>query len=285
MIEGTMDRLEPESLAKLDEVCAFNRRERRWDGLILTGAEITLRKDIPDIARRARENGFTHVRLQTHGMRLADLEYCRELVDAGVDEYFVSITAPDAEKHDAITGVPGSFEKSMRGLQNLDTFEGVATNTNTVVTALSYRHLPEIVECLAHLRKLVQMDFWGYWPMSETDDKGLLVAHSDAIPYLRKAIVRAKQLGRAVEAKNFPECLLGDDADALENDQPKLLIDPSFWNEFHRNGFHQCAYRASCHSQRCLGLNTAYIKQFGWLHDPITPLPPAGNGLAMSHHP
>ncbi len=102
MIEGTMDRLEPESMDRFRELLEYNRVNRVRDGLILTGSEITLRRDLPDLARVARQNGFEHVRIQTHGMRLADPEYCRELVDAGIDEYFVSVTAADAETHDAI---------------------------------------------------------------------------------------------------------------------------------------------------------------------------------------
>jgi hypothetical protein len=73
--------------------------------------------------------------------------------------------------------------------------------------------------------------------------------------------------------KNFPECLLGDDGDALNNDQPKLLIDPEFWPEFMRNGFHQCVHRDYCGARRCLGLNTAYIRKYGWQADVLVPLP------------
>ena len=161
-------------------------------------------------------------------------------------------------------------------------FDGVVTLTNTVITKRSYRHLPQIVDLLGDLRRLVQMDFWGYWPMSETDEKDLVVSHVEVLPFLRQAIARARSLGRAVEVKNFPECLLGDDGDALNNDQPKLLIDPAFWTEFMRNGFEQCAHRAYCGSRRCLGLNTAYIKKFGWQADVLVPLPLASPPAASS---
>ena len=273
MIEGTMDRLAPESMEQFRQVLEHNAQHRRWSGLIFTGSEITLRRDLPDLAAEARRHGFEHVRIQTHGMRLADESYCRTLVNAGIDEFFVSVAAGDAATHDAITDVPGSFEKTLRGLRNLEAFEGVVTLTNTVITRRSFRHLPMIVELLGDLRRLVQMDFWGYWPMSEVDEKDLVVSHVEALPYLRQAIARARSLGRAVEVKNFPECLLGDDRDALNNDQPKLLIDPAFWTEFMRNGFEQCAHRAYCGSRRCLGLNSAYIKKFGWQADVLVPLP------------
>ncbi len=273
MIEGTMDRLEPESMQRFEQLLDYNLQHQRWKALVLTGSEITLRRDLPDLARRARQSSFEHVRIQTHGMRLADEDYCRELIAAGIDEYFVSVTASDAEAHDAITKVPGSFDKTLRGLENLEAFEGVIACTNTVITERSYRHLPRVVERLGHLRRLVQMDFWNYWPMREQDDKDLIASHLEVLPFLKQAIVKARALGRAVEVKNFPECLLGEVHDALENIQPKLFIDPSFWKEFQRNGFEQCAHRTVCASRKCLGLNTAYIRKHGWQASALTPYP------------
>lgn len=273
MIEGTMDWLKPESMEQFERILAQNAQQGRWKGLVMTGSEVTLRRDLPELARAARESGFEHVRIQTHGMRLADPSYCRELVDAGIDEYFVSVTAADAASHDAITAVPGSFERTLLGLENLEAFPGVVTLSNTVVTKRSYRQLARVVERLAHLRRLVQMEFWNYWPMREADDKDLVVSHLEALPYLREAVRRARALGRVAEVKNFPECLLGEDADALNNDQPKLVIDPEFWPEFMRNGFHQCVHRSYCGARRCLGLNTAYIRKYGWHADVLVPLP------------
>lgn len=271
MIEGTMDRLAPQTGDQLEAVLEENAATRAWSGLILTGSEITLHRDLPQWARRARMSGFEHVRIQTHGMRLANPDYCRELVEAGVDEFFVSVAAADAATHDGITKVEGSFDKTIRGLETLEAFEGVTTITNTVVTSESYHHLPAVVERLAGLRRLAQMEFWFYFPMSEQDDKDLIAAHPDALPYLRDAILAARRLGRGVEVKNFPECLLGDLGAALYNDQPKLHIDPTFWTEFMRNGFYECVYRDRCASRQCLGLNRAYTSKFGNHADLLKP--------------
>jgi MoaA/NifB/PqqE/SkfB family radical SAM enzyme len=272
MIEGTMDRLAPESDASFAELLEHNSRTRQWSGLILTGSEITLRRDLPDLARRARAAGFEHVRIQTHGMHLARRNYAETLIAAGVDEFFVSVAGSDAASHDAITTVRGSFDKTLRGLEILDEHAGVATITNTVVTAQSYRLLPAVVERLAHLKCLTQMEFWVYWPMHENDEKGLIANHLDLLPYLKEAAHKARALGRAVEIKNFPECLLGEDAPLLMNDQPQLYIDPAFWDEFAKNGFHQCPYREQCRSTQCLGLNTAYIRKYGDHADRLHPV-------------
>ena len=85
MIEGTMDRLKPESMERFEQVLEHNAAHGEWKGLIMTGSEITLRDDLPDLARLARAHRFDHVRIQTHGMRMDDPAYCEELVAAGVD--------------------------------------------------------------------------------------------------------------------------------------------------------------------------------------------------------
>ena len=64
----------------------------------------------------------------------------------------------DAESHDAITEIPGSFDKTIRGLENLDAFKDVVSLTNTVITRLSYQHLPGLVERLGELKNLARMD-------------------------------------------------------------------------------------------------------------------------------
>lgn len=272
MIEGTMDWMRPVSVDQFEQVLALNAQQGRWRGITLTGAEITLHRDLPDLARRARAAGFAHVQLQTHGMRLADPAFVDTLVEAGVDEYFVSVTAADAATHDAITQVPGSFERTLAGLAELDRRPGVAILTNTVVTRRSVHQLAAVVDRLAPLQRLARMEFWGYWPMHERDVRGLTVSHLQALPALRAAIQRARALGRQALVKNYPECLLGELGDALDNRQPESLIDPAFWAEFHRNGFHQCVHRAACASTRCQGLTTAYVAEHGWHADELLPL-------------
>ena len=273
MIEDTMDRLVPQTVANFKALLEHNATHHQWTGLILTGSEITLHRDLPEWARMARRHGFDHVRIQTHGMRLAQPGYCAELIDAGVDEFFVSVAAADAATHDAITQVPGSFDKTVRGLELLDGHEHVMTITNTVVTSLNFTQLAALVERLKALRRLAQMEFWFYFPMHEQDTKGLIASHLDALPFLKEAIAAVRALDRGVEVKNFPECLLGNDRDTLYNDQPTLLIDPAFWTEFSRNGFYQCVYREQCGATQCLGLNSAYIKKYGDHADLLKPFP------------
>lgn len=272
MIEGTMERLAPTSDATLDSICRDQAETGRWKGLVLTGSEITLRRDLPDIARKAKAAGFKHVRIQTHGMHLGRTDYADRLVDAGIDEYFVSVAGSDAESHDRITQVQGAWDKMMQGMEHLDGYNHVKIITNSVITTQSYMLLPCMVDALSHLRRLAQMEFWNFFPMAEDDPKDLAARHSDILPYLRAAILKCRAEGRFVEVKNFPECLLADLGDALVNAQPMLMIDPAFWNEFDRNGFYQCPHQAACGSTECLGLTTAYRSKYGSEESLLQPL-------------
>jgi MoaA/NifB/PqqE/SkfB family radical SAM enzyme len=264
MIEGTMDRLSGASPQDFDAVLERKRRGAPWQGLVLTGSEITLRRDLPNLARRARAAGFAHVRIQTHGAHLHRETYLNRLVEAGVDEFFVSVAGPDAEIHDAITCMPGSFGRMAAGLKLIDAHPApLRIITNTVVTAQSFLHLPKIAEFLMQFDRVVQAEFWNYFPMAETDVKSLIVPLADLMPPLRQAISVLRRGGRKVEVKNVPECLLEDQRGALVNNQPELLIDPAFWTEFDRNRFYQCPHQASCASDQCLGLTQAYIRRFG----------------------
>ncbi len=272
MIEGAKDHLKPQTLEQYRDLLAENQRDRRWKGVILTGAEITLRNDLPQLVEMARKSGFEQVRIQTHGMRLESADYCDRLVGAGVNEFFVSVAGSSRASHDAITAMPGAYEKMMKGLDYLERYPHLSVITNTVVTRLSYPLLPDIVTAMQHLTNLVQMEFWVYWPMSERDDKDLIAPHNAILPYLKRAITMNHERGLSVEVKNFPQCMLGEDEGVLLNDQPLLYIDEAFWPDFMRNGFEQCLYRSQCSSAQCLGLNTAYIEKFGWEQERLKPI-------------
>ena len=56
MIEGTMDWLKPESMEQFESILAQNAQQGRWKGLVMTGSEVTLRRDLPELARAARSS-------------------------------------------------------------------------------------------------------------------------------------------------------------------------------------------------------------------------------------
>lgn len=85
--------------------------------LTISGGEPLLRKDFFEISRRARDRGFI-LKLFSNGT-LIDAESARRIRDAGFYEVNVSIYSNDPSVHDRITGIRGSFTRTLAGLRLL----------------------------------------------------------------------------------------------------------------------------------------------------------------------
>jgi len=68
-----------------------NQKPVPCNAIQITGGEPTLREDILDIVKIAREEGFDHVQLNTNGIKISnDPELLRNLVEAGVNVIYLS---------------------------------------------------------------------------------------------------------------------------------------------------------------------------------------------------
>lgn len=101
-----------EAISLLDDM-----REAGVFRLTLSGGEVMLRKDFWEIVEAARDRGFS-VNIYTNGLRLDD-EACDRLASLWPTTVSVSVYSADSHAHDAITRVPGSFERSVRALERL----------------------------------------------------------------------------------------------------------------------------------------------------------------------
>jgi radical SAM protein with 4Fe4S-binding SPASM domain len=85
--------------------------------LTLTGGEVCTRKDFLQIVDAAVERGFAF-KVLTNATMITD-EIAAHLADRGVLEVSVSVYGPTAEVHDTVTDLPGSFERTMAGIERL----------------------------------------------------------------------------------------------------------------------------------------------------------------------
>jgi len=83
--------------------------------LTISGGEPLLRRDCFEIIEFARELGF-NVKLKTNAVLIREKEALR-LRELGVEQVQVSIYSHKPEVHDAITKLPGSLEKTLRGVR------------------------------------------------------------------------------------------------------------------------------------------------------------------------
>ncbi len=73
--------------------------------LQFSGGEPTVREDLPELVRMAKEMGFRQVQVDTNGVVLArSLDFCRELVEAGMDAVYLQFDGTKPKAYEVARG-------------------------------------------------------------------------------------------------------------------------------------------------------------------------------------
>jgi radical SAM protein with 4Fe4S-binding SPASM domain len=129
------------SLKEVKRILRIFRDEARIPFFSLTGGEPLLRSDLEEIIRHARSLGL-QVNLVTNGT-LADAGRAQSLFDAGLRTAQVSVESPHEKVHDQLTGTPGSWQKTMKGIRAMKE-AGISVQTNTTVTCVTASEAPKM---------------------------------------------------------------------------------------------------------------------------------------------
>ncbi len=111
--------------------------------LVLTGGEPLYREDVFDIASYASEKGM-RVALATNGT-LIDKQVASNIKNTGIARVSISIDGKSASYHDGFRGVPGSFDKALRGANFLKA-AGVDFQFNSTITKRNIDQIEEMLE-------------------------------------------------------------------------------------------------------------------------------------------
>jgi AdoMet-dependent heme synthase len=109
--------------------------------LLITGGEATLREDFLDIVAYARRSSFI-VRVMTN-CTLVTPEFARKLAALKPNSVATSLYGATAATHESVTRVPGSFEKTLRGISWL-VCHGLKPLVQTVVMKSNVHELNDI---------------------------------------------------------------------------------------------------------------------------------------------
>jgi radical SAM protein len=114
--------------------------------LILTGGDPLARRDLHPIIVEARKRGIG-VSITPAATAALTREVLERLVELGVDGLGLSLDAATAEHHDAIRGVPGTFDRTMQAIQWARELK-MPLQVNTLVAAETAADLPATYELL-----------------------------------------------------------------------------------------------------------------------------------------
>ncbi len=97
--------------------------------IVFTGGEPTIVPALPELITYAQNQGQI-AGLNTNGRRLADVDYCNSLVDAGLDHVQITLESHLPDVHNAMVANPQAWQQTVAGLKNaLNSRLYVMTNT------------------------------------------------------------------------------------------------------------------------------------------------------------
>ena len=118
------------------------------------GGEVTIRKDVFTIIKKAKDIGYERICLTTNGRLLSYKPFLEKMLDCGLNSIIFSIHGHNAKLHDFQTRVKGSFDQLMGGLKNAQEeakTKNLQIGSNTTLTRLNYKYLSDIGEFLVKL--------------------------------------------------------------------------------------------------------------------------------------
>jgi len=223
-------------------------KKRESDNVALYGGEPTLSKELFPIIDAARKNGFRRIKLITNGRALADAQFLYRVAAAGCRLFEITLWGSHPPLHDHLTGTAGSFQETVRGLENLAGFpedkfvclripvckENYTDLGNTVATALSFG-----------VHRIVL----------SVEDHAL--AFRSVLPHIHNAINISIFNRVWILTEGVPFCLMAGLEQHIGEIYQGVTTVYERTLEKHRYCA-ECIYR-----ELCFGVDAAYITQFG----------------------
>lgn len=184
-------------------------RENRvnYERVTFTGGDPLIRADILELVRYAKSLGY-RIQIQTNGRMCAYRDFCKKIIEAGVDEFAISIHGHNAELHDSLTSSKGSFEQSISGIKHLIYLDKLVI-TNTVITKLNFRFLPQIAKFLIDLGiPQYQFAFPHILGNAYANLDLIVPRKKEVAPYVKRGLATGIKRKRNARVEAIPYCFL-----------------------------------------------------------------------------
>lgn len=178
------------------------------DQVVFTGGEPTLHECFLEAVEYARELGFKVIQVQSNGRRFFYHDFCLQTIQAGANDFGLALLGHNPKLHDYIVRAKGSFSQTTRGIKNLKSL-GVRVSTNTVISNMNYRYLPQIAQVLVGL-DVDQYQFAFPHPLGRARDNFAQVVPrmKQVMPYVLRGLDVGIASGKRVMTEAIPYCLM-----------------------------------------------------------------------------
>ncbi len=198
---------------------AIRRAAAKGVKVTLSGGEPTLNPHLVEYVRLAKSLSPLPVLLQTNAIRLDDEALVAALVEAGLDEAFISLHGSTAAISDAVTGAPGTFVRTVVGIDRLYATR-VKIVLNFVICETNVGDLVPYVRLVGARwpKAFVNISFVAPSTDVVPREREFIPRYSEALPHLQQAIAEARRLGLEIggfeSMCGIPLCLVPADLGA-----------------------------------------------------------------------
>lgn len=251
---------------KLENIKDTLRELRRIsDRIKITGGEPTIRKDFLEIVKYAKTLGFKKIIIESNGQNFSIFPFTQKTVEAGANDFFISLHGHNAKLQDSLTQSPGSFLKTTKGIINLKKLNQ-KVGINVVINTKNYRSLSKIIVLLNKLKvDSITLSFIIVSGRAEQNKK-IIPKMTEVLPYLKKAVSAALV---EIRITHFPFCLLGklnkyntwiktQGKTIIDNPNFIITIEPKDKHDRKGEGCKKCRY-----DKICFGLREGYVALYG----------------------
>lgn len=147
----------------------------------ISGGEPTVRDDLPEIVKMAKDMGIEHIEVNTNAIRIAkDMDYLKELKEAGVDDFYMQFDGTNDEIYLKTRG-KALFAVKEQAIKNCSEIGIGITLVVTVSPDINLYHVGDIIKYAASKAPTVKgvhfqpISYFGRYPIDPKDENRVLL--------------------------------------------------------------------------------------------------------------
>lgn len=191
-----------ECIEQIDEAL-----EKGITNIVLTGGEVTIRSDFPELINKCKENNL-NITIQTNGRNLRFDKIIETIKDITKIRFVIALHGETAETHDSITQVKGSFDETCEGIRKVCKLNKLVI-LKVVISKINEKELPGIVKIASKLGvKYFCFAFPHGQGAARKNFGEIMPRYFELKPILNKLIETAKNEKVNIEFEAIPFCII-----------------------------------------------------------------------------
>ena len=177
------------------------------ENIVLTGGEVTIRNDFPILIEKCTSHSLD-ITIQTNGRKLSDERIIDAVKDVDKIRFLIALHGDNAETHDTITQVKGSFEETCQGIKKMSEL-GKLIVLKIVISKFNAKELPGIVKLADELGvKYICFAFPHGQGAARKNFEEVIPQYSFLKLILFELITEAKKRNVNIEFEAIPFCII-----------------------------------------------------------------------------